>query len=150
MAATLHFCLILIPSPNSLVRSQQSPRIIKPYIRMNFLNKTIMPLTIQRYYWSIPGEAPSPLQASGGSDRTPWIPHFLILSIIPRKESVMSFQCCPQCMKRTLAPTGAFWCCTNCETAITSQALAAMRALSKSGKSQKGLLVHPTLSLAGS
>lgn len=40
----------------------------------------------------------------------------------------MPFQCCPQCQKRTLAPTGAFWCCTDCDTAITSQALAAMRA----------------------
>jgi hypothetical protein len=100
-----------------------------------------MPLAIQRYYWSIPGLDPSPLQASGGYDCTPWIPHWLILYIIPRKESVMSFQCCPQCLKRTLAPTGAFWCCTNCETAITSQALAAMRALSNAGTSQKGLLV---------
>lgn len=56
----------------------------------------------------------------------------------------MSFQHCPHCQKSSLAPTGAFWCCTDCDTAITSQALAAMRATSKiRGKRQELLVDHP-------
>ena len=54
----------------------------------------------------------------------------------------MSFQRCPQCQKNTLAPTGAFWCCTDCDTAITSQALAAMKATSSTRGNRQALLVH--------
>jgi ribosomal protein L37AE/L43A len=58
----------------------------------------------------------------------------------------MSFQRCPQCQKSTLAPTGAFWCCTDCGAAITSQALAAMRGTSNArGRNRQPILDHRPL-----
>lgn len=62
----------------------------------------------------------------------------------------MPFQRCPKCQKSTLAPTGAFWCCTDCETAITSQALAAMRNASNWRENRQVLHLHRTLTLANS
>ena len=35
----------------------------------------------------------------------------------------MNIQHCPQCGKESFAPTGAFWTCSSCRVAITSQAL---------------------------
>ncbi len=57
----------------------------------------------------------------------------------------MSFQRCPQCQKSTLAPTGAYWCCIQCDTAITSQALAAIQATSNTRGNRQSRLVHRTL-----
>ncbi|HNP28894.1 MAG TPA: hypothetical protein PKK23_07600 [Nitrospirales bacterium] len=57
----------------------------------------------------------------------------------------MPFQRCPQCQNSTLVPTGAFWCCTNCESAITSQALVAMRKSANIKTHRHAHLVHRTL-----
>ena len=35
----------------------------------------------------------------------------------------MNIQQCPQCGQESLATTGAFWSCSSCHIAITSQAL---------------------------
>ncbi|MGB0911141.1 MAG: hypothetical protein ACPGYT_12330 [Nitrospirales bacterium] len=35
----------------------------------------------------------------------------------------MNSQHCPQCGKESFASTGAFWSCSSCRIAITSQAL---------------------------
>lgn len=59
----------------------------------------------------------------------------------------MSFQRCPQCQTDTLAPTGAYWCCMDCETAITSQALAAINSIANPKNIRRTLSIRRPLSM---